>query len=130
MIKVTFPYPPSVNQLYGISRQGTRFKKQPHRDFFDQVHTILKKDKVKPLEGELEVSITLYRPYDRGDIDGPLKTLLDSMEQPTKLMNVGGKRSRVETSLYGVYKNDKQIMDLHVYKRIDRKNPRVEVVVG
>lgn len=30
----------------------------------------------------------------------------------------------------GVYKNDRQIVEQHLYKRLDPHNPRVEVVVG
>ena len=129
-MKLILPFPPYVNQLYGTKRNGQKFKKKAHRAFFTEVHRIIQDKKLKPLEGELEVSITLFRPRDTGDIDGPLKTLFDAMEQPSDLIPHGDKKKRVKTSDYGVYVDDKQIIDLHVYKRIDKNNPRVEVLIG
>ena len=110
-------------------KNGQKFKKKAHREYFDTIHTYMLKNKVKPLEGEIELSIVLYRPRKSGDIDGPLKTLFDAMEQPSALVPSNGKKKRMKTSPFGVYVNDSQIIDLHVYKRLDKDNPRVEIQI-
>lgn len=55
------------------------------------------------------VSLTLhcfYKTYLR-DIDSSLKVILDALEP--------------------IYENDRNIEELHVYKKIDKENPRIEV---
>lgn len=58
---------------------------------------------------QLEMTVDLYRPRRSGDIDGPLKTLLDVLQGI-------------------VYENDDQVSKLTVERRDDKANPRVEVV--
>ena len=54
--------------------------------------------------------IFYFKDNHRRDIDSHLKALLDSM-----------------TGI--VYEDDSQVNELHVYKYVDKKNPRVEVSV-
>lgn len=58
---------------------------------------------------QLELKINLYRPRRAGDVDGPLKTLLD-------------------TGQGLIYENDDQIAHLDVWRHDDKDNPRVEIV--
>lgn len=62
----------------------------------------------EPLKGDITLNVLFYFKDNRKDIDGCLKALLDSIE--------------------GImYENDRQITELHVFKEIDKDNPRTEV---
>ena len=63
---------------------------------------------LKPLVGNVELDIYEYRPQERGDIDGPLKLILDSIQGY-------------------VYTNDAQVRRMTVIQYTDRENPRVEL---
>lgn len=65
----------------------------------------------EPLVGPLVATLTLYFGDNRKrDVDAYIKILLDSMEGI-------------------VYENDHQIGELHVYRHIDKENPRTEVEI-
>src|SRR3954469_5970097 len=75
----TLPYPPPLNHYYyhrGVARvlgeEGRAYKLGTLVRARSQGATVR--------EGELAVSITLFRKARRGDIDGPLKCLLDSLQ--------------------------------------------------
>ena len=129
--KLILPFPPSTNTLYRTTKSGGIYKTKEHGVYFNAVHSIIQGKKIKPTQEDVELTICLFRPAKRGDIDGPLKTLFDALEQPTALVPVSGskKKKRVVTSKYGLYVNDSQVTDLHIYKRDDKDNPRVEVLM-
>ena len=63
-----------------------------------------------PKQTRVSVSLTFYRQARRGDLDGALKVLLDSLQ--------------------GVaFENDSQIAELHALQLEDPTNPRVHVTV-
>ena len=63
------------------------------------------------IEGDVAVNVIFYFPNKiKRDIDSHLKALLDSMSGI-------------------VYKDDSQITELHVYKYIDKDNPRTEISI-
>ena len=67
--------------------------------------------KNEPLEGDVTVNVIYYhKNKTHGDIDAYLKMLLDAMEGV-------------------VYKNDKQINELHVFREFDKENPRTELQI-
>lgn len=63
------------------------------------------------LKGLLKVFLSVYYTSNRLDLDNSAKIILDCM-QDAKVM-----------------KNDRQVVELHMYKHIDKKNPRVEIEV-
>jgi Holliday junction resolvase RusA-like endonuclease len=65
---------------------------------------------LEPLEGNVRLEIRCYRPRRAGDLDGILKILLDSMQGY-------------------VYQDDKQIVELHLFRFDDRENPRAEIEI-
>jgi Holliday junction resolvase RusA-like endonuclease len=66
--------------------------------------------KLKPLECNVAVSVTIYRPIKSGDLDNRLKPLLDSLR--------------------GIaYVDDKQVVELHALRLDDAANPRAVVTV-
>jgi crossover junction endodeoxyribonuclease RusA len=108
-LTLTLPFPPALNRLYRsvgprvlISRTGRDYKA---RAAFAAVVA-----GVQPLPGPLAVELYLYRPKKAGDVDAYSKVLLDAMQG----------------HLWG---DDKQIVELHLYRRDDKVNPRVEVRV-
>jgi hypothetical protein len=63
-----------------------------------------------PLTGEVAVTVHIYRPRKTGDLDNRLKALLDSLTGC-------------------IWRDDKQVVEMHVYRRDDRDNPRAVVTV-
>lgn len=59
-------------------------------------------------QGHVEVTLHVYRPSARGDVDARIKLLLDVLQGYA-------------------YKNDAQVRVLHVVNDVDRAQPRVEV---
>lgn len=110
MLTLTLPYPPSVNHYLGHTRNGHMYRTQAARDYKEMVGSILYDLEVDPLQGLLCVTITAYRPRKAGDIDGILKVSLDAMNKLA-------------------YEDDKQIIELHVFRRDDKHNPRLEITI-
>ena len=103
------PYPPVLNHYYVHTKRGV-FLSAKGKAYKEDVRCSLfvQSPQLEILQGNLKLSVTLFRPRKTGDIDGPIKALLDSLQG----------------LLYG---NDKQIEELHIYRRDDKDRPRVEV---
>lgn len=110
MLQITLPYPPSVNHYLGHTRSGMMYRTAEAKAYKQTVEYILYEMNVKPLECELSVTIYAYRPRKAGDIDGILKVSLDAMNKLA-------------------YLDDKQIVELHVFRGDDKHNPRLEVTI-
>jgi Holliday junction resolvase RusA-like endonuclease len=76
--------------------------------------------------GPIRVTMTIYYASERPDLDESL--ILDLMQPLWLKVGEGGNGKRV-LGEPGVYINDRQIVERHVYKRIDRRNPRAEIEV-
>lgn len=81
MLKINFPYPPSINHLW---RRGQRvtYLSAEGRAFYARVVPEIKKQQrdVAPFEGRLAVSIKLYPPdFRRRDIDNSVKVIFDAL---------------------------------------------------
>lgn len=74
------------------------------------------------LTGPVRVTMTIFYANNQSDLDEQL--ILDCM-QP-QYAKVGG--NRVMTAP-GVYLNDRQIVERHTFKRLDRASPRTEIEV-
>ena len=73
-------------------------------------------------EGPVCVTMTIYYASERPDLDESL--ILDVMQA----QYAGAGKSRVCVRR-GVYRNDRQVRERHIYHRIDRINPRAEIEV-
>lgn len=111
MLKFTLPYPPSVNHYLGHTRSGHMYRTQAANDYKEIVGWTLRDLNVDPLEGLLIVTVHAFRPRKAGDIDGILKVSLDAMNKLA-------------------YLDDKQIVELHVFRGDDKHNPRLEVQIS
>lgn len=100
--------PVSVNQLYSGRRFLTERGKRTKEDYFWQAKA---QYNGVPLSGELKVELVVYfRSKATSDIDNVCKATLDSL-----------------TGL--LWDDDRQIVELHIYKRQDKANPRIEIEV-
>ncbi len=76
------------------------------------------------LEGPVRMTIRLWYASERSDLDESL--LLDVLQDRYAKDKRTGERVLVQS---GVYRNDRQVRERHVYHAIDRANPRAEIIV-
>lgn len=72
--------------------------------------------------GPVRFTATLFYESERSDLDESL--LLDCLQD--RYEGKAGARRLVQS---GVYANDRQVRERHVFHRIDKHNPRAEVVI-
>jgi Holliday junction resolvase RusA-like endonuclease len=78
------------------------------------------------LEGPVRIALRLWYASERPDLDESL--LLDCLQDRWKTVRTRGGERR-ELVHHGVYRNDRQIREKHVYHAIDRANPRADVLI-
>lgn len=108
-IQLTLPIPPSANQIWRNYR-GRVVLSDEALTFRQEVNAICHPKDLTPLDGMVRVTVKVYRPRSAGDLDNSLKALLDALK---------GK----------AFYDDAQVYEIHAFKYIDKKNPRVEVTV-
>jgi Holliday junction resolvase RusA-like endonuclease len=84
------------------------------------------------LEGPVRVTLRIWYASERPDLDESI--VLDVLQDRwsrTDPLGLHGKDSGSSRFLvqHGVYRNDRQVREKHVYHRIDRNNPRTEIEV-
>lgn len=78
------------------------------------------------LGGPVRVSLRLFYASDRADLDESL--VLDVLQDRwAKSAGLPGTDRRLAQA--GVYRNDRQVREKHVFHGIDKRNPRVEIEV-
>lgn len=95
----TAPYPPSVNRIWRRAGHVT-YKTREAKDYTDALQgAFLQRYGAMPtqLAGALRITLKIYRPTKRGDIDNISKVLLDSMNEY-------------------IYQDDSQITEYHAYR--------------
>lgn len=108
-IILTLPLTPLLNRYYRKYR-NVMVKSQEAKDYTEQVALICHQNNVVPMEGDICLYAAVYRKAKRGDLDGYLKGLLDSLQGYA-------------------YLNDNQIVSLQIVRHDDKHNPRVEVQI-
>lgn len=93
------PYPPSVNSMYRHAGRFTYKSAAAKGYVFALQAAFLQRYGAMPalLTGALKLTLKIYRPQKRGDIDNPQKACLDSMNE-------------------FIYQDDSQIIELHAYR--------------
>jgi Holliday junction resolvase RusA-like endonuclease len=76
------------------------------------------------LEGPVRVSIRIYYASERPDLDESV--VLDVLQAKFTKADDGGDRNLIRA---GVYRNDRQVREKHIFHAIDRVNPRAEIEV-
>lgn len=97
VITFTLPYPPTINHYYGNRGNGGKYIKQKGQAFRrDVMHLVIAERKADMLEKDICVKLDIFPPDNRKrDIDNINKALLDALTHAS------------------VYKDDRQIKDLH-----------------
>ena len=99
---IVLPFPPSLNQYYRNITIGGRARtliSESGRRYREVVNTLVAEAKTKRLEGDLAIEIEAWFPDKRKrDLDNTLKATLDSLTHA------------------GVWNDDSQIKDLHIWK--------------
>lgn len=112
-MKLTLPYPPSVNNYWRsivISGRGRVVLSREARTYKKRVGDLCALAGVRPLDGPVHLVLHAYRPRKVGDIDGTLKATLDALQG-------------------FAYLNDSQIVKLEAERFDDKHNPRMEVTI-
>lgn len=78
------------------------------------------------LEGPVRIALRLWYASERPDLDESL--LLDCLQDRWKTVKASSGERR-ELVHRGIYRNDRQIREKHVYHAIDRANPRAHVLI-
>lgn len=78
------------------------------------------------INGPVSITLRIFYATERPDLDESL--ILDVLQDRFKTVGKGEARRR-ELVQKGVYMNDRQVREKHVYHAIDRKNPRTEVLI-
>ncbi len=106
-IKLTLPFPPSVNNLYTTFR-GRRITSAKGRQFKSDIAVLARQQGAHLLNGDLSVTFRVFRPIRRGDLDNRLKISQDALK--------------------GIcFADDKQIIEIHAFRFDDKANPRIEI---
>ena len=106
-MRLSFDLPPSLNSLYRYGRGKVYLSPEGHT-YKEYVRLLATHQGATIMEGALAVSLWFYN--SRMDSDNGQKVLLDSLQ--------------------GIaYHNDAQIIELHIYKRQDEDEPRVDIEI-
>lgn len=109
MTRLTLPYPPSAN-IYWRHNRGRIHRSEEADAYIEQVGWLCVNARVQRLEGHVCISVDVYRPARRGDLDNSLKVLIDALRGYA-------------------YTDDSQILEIHAMRHDDKKDPRVEVSI-
>lgn len=106
-MEIELPFPPSANR-YWRNFRGRMVKSAEARAYQLNAQLLVKRDTL--LTGALSITMHIYRPAKRGDLDNRIKIILDALQ--------------------GIaYTNDNQIVEIHASMGDDKLRPRVEVSV-
>lgn len=78
------------------------------------------------IQGPVAVTMRIFYATERPDLDESL--ILDVLQDRFKTTKVGDKKRR-DLVQRGVYSNDRQVREKHIFHAIDRRNPRTEIEV-
>lgn len=110
---ITLPFPPSANRYWRtIARHGKvrTYVSNEARAYKESAWYAATAQRMRQFAGPVSVTALFFFPSKRGDLDNRIKVLLDALQGSG-------------------YKDDKQVHHLEVTRRIDKTNPRVEVLI-
>jgi len=109
-IKLTLPYPPTLNNMF-ITKGRIRVLSPKARAYKAEVVKRAQIARIEPIEGNVRVTMGIYRPRKIGDIDNLSKAIFDSLKG-------------------SAWHDDKQVVELHLFRYDDKDNPRVELHIS
>ena len=103
----TLPVPPSANRYWRVwhNRIVVTDEAQAYKQ---EIKYLL--SQAVPMKGLVAVNFSVYRPRMKGDLDNYNKIMFDALQGL-------------------VYENDNQIVEIHSFRKDDKHNPRVELLV-
>lgn len=110
MTILTLPVPPSANRYWRHDR-GNIHRSNEAEAYRHTVGWQCNVEGVRPLTGNVCISIDVYRPAKRGDLDNYLKVAIDSL-------------------IGFAYLDDKQIVEIHAMRHDDKDDPRLIVSIS
>jgi Holliday junction resolvase RusA-like endonuclease len=113
MIRLTLPYPPTVNHLYVTIQHKGRSLRVPSTEskkYKKEIVRLCAESHVSPIIGEVSITFRAYRPRRIGDLDGMFKAIFDGLSGQA-------------------YLDDKQISEIIANRYDDPKHPRVEIEI-
>jgi len=113
-------------KLVTIGGRPSTIKSEKARNYeADAVKQIPPRYRVQ-LDGPVRVTLRIFYASQRPDLDESV--VLDVLQDRYKTVGKGEAKRR-ELVQKGVYINDRQVREKHVFHGIDRANPRTEIVV-
>ena len=118
-------------QIVTIGGRPSSIKSKKARDYErDAIRQIPSRVRLR-LDGPVRVTLCIFYATERPDLDeSVVLDVLQDRYSPAKKDRVTGEvyaeRALVQG---GVYRNDRQVREKHVYHFIDRANPRAEITV-
>lgn len=109
MTKLILPFPPSANRYWRHDR-GHIHRSDEANAYINAVGWLCKERELAPVSGDVVLTIDIYRPAKRGDLDNTLKVLIDALRG-------------------FAYVDDKQVAEIHAKRHEDKENPRAVVRV-
>lgn len=79
------------------------------------------------MEGPVRVTLRIFYATERPDLDESI--VLDVLQDRWKTVELPGGEKKRELLQRGVYRNDRQVREKHVYHGIDKLMPRAEITV-
>lgn len=109
-INLTLPYPPTANNYWRMGNNRIHRTKEA-TTYINQVQKACSDAHLpEPLKGEIKVTVEVYRPAKRGDLDNSLKVLLDSLRGCA-------------------YDDDRQIVEIHAHRHDNPADPCVVITI-
>lgn len=113
-------------QIVQIAGRPSSIKSKKARDYeADALKQIPPLARVQ-MQGPVAVTIRVFYASERPDLDESV--ILDVLQDRYKSEKIGGDKVRVLVQK-GVYLNDRQVREKHIFHSIDRANPRAEITV-
>lgn len=108
-MKITLDYPPSANRYWRHDR-GVIHRSNEANAYRDTVALLCLTAGIEPLQGDIKIRMSFFRPAKRGDLDNRIKIVLDALQGYA-------------------YRNDSQIAEIHAIRYDDKLCPGVQVEI-
>ena len=108
-MRLTLDTPPSSNRYWRMGKNRI-YRSTEAVNYCNYVALLCNAAGIEPVDGDVAVTLHVYRAAKRGDLDNKIKCLLDSLQGYA-------------------YHNDSQIAEIHAMRFEDKHNPRVVVEV-